>query len=118
MKLEITAHLYFHDQASERFDRVDRFLSALLKQGNTMTQLVDDLVTEVANVKAAVATFAPAVDALEAKITAILATSGITAADAAAITQAIADLKGVATTAATAVADAGDGVDEAATPAP
>lgn len=69
-----------------------------------MTQVVTDLVEQVAAV-------ARAVNALEAKVTAVLANSGMSAEDKAAIEQAVADLKAV-------VADADDGVDEAVPAAP
>ncbi len=105
MKLEITAHVHFHGpDMSARFDRIDRVLAAVLRQGNTMTQVVDELVAVVAEV-------AVAINTLEAKITEVLANSGMSQADKDALTQAVADLKA-------AVADAADGVDEAVPPAP
>lgn len=77
-------------------------LAALAGKVDHMTQEVDDLVEQVAKV-------GPAINAFEARITAILAASGMSAEDKAKIVQATADLKGD-------LADADDGVDEAATP--
>ena len=68
-----------------------------------MSQLVDDLVAQVAAV-------AGAVDALEAVVT-DLKSKIADPADTAKLEQALADLKA-------AVADAGDGVDESVPPAP
>lgn len=106
MKLEVAVNVYFHDSdtSGARFDRIDRVLAAVLRQGFNMTQLVDDVV-------AAVAKIGPAINALEAKITEVLANSGMSQADKDALTQAVADLKA-------AFDDASDGVDEAAPPAP
>jgi hypothetical protein len=102
MKLEV--HLYLHDvETSKRFDRIDRFLTTLIAEGKTMTQLVDDLV-------AAVGEIAVAVDALEAVVT-DLKSKIADPADVAKLEGALAGLKA-------AVADAGDGVDEAVPPAP
>jgi ABC-type transporter Mla subunit MlaD len=104
MKLEV--HLYLHgdaEETSKRFDRIDRFLTTLIAEGKTMTQLVDDLV-------AAVGEIAVAVDALEAVVT-DLKSKIADPADVAKLEGALAGLKA-------AVADAGDGVDEAVPPAP
>jgi ABC-type transporter Mla subunit MlaD len=104
MKLEV--HLYLHgdaEETSKRFDRIDRFLTTLIAEGKTMTQLVDDLV-------AAVGEIATAVDALEAVVT-DLKSKIADPADVAKLEGALAGLKA-------AVADAGDGVDEAVPPAP
>lgn len=79
----------------------------------TTQELVD-----LANAAAAeIAKFGPAVDALEAAITAALAKIPTIPADAQAdIDSAVAILQGVVSGAQTALADAADGVDEVAVP--
>jgi hypothetical protein len=104
MKLEITAHIHLHgnpEETQKRFDRIDRFLTTLIAEGKTMTKLVDDLVGAVAEIAAAV-------DALEAVVT-DLKSKISDPEDVAKLEGALAGLKA-------AVADAGDGVDEAVAP--
>lgn len=79
---------------------------------------LDDLVVQVGNISTAVTALAPAINSLEAKVTAALASAGISAADQAKIDTAFAALKTAGDQINAAVADANDGVDEAANPAP
>ncbi len=102
---ELKHDVFFHLDPSQ-FTALRVSLATLIevirKGFSTMTQEVDDLVAEVAKV-------GPAINKLEAAVTAALANSGMSAADKAAITQAIADLKAD-------LVDADDGVDEGAAP--
>lgn len=92
---------------------------AAIQQGvQAMTQEVEDLKQAVTDVKAAVGQIPGVIDAFEARITAILANSGMSQEDKDAITQATADLRATTATALAAVADANDGTDEGAPPAP
>lgn len=111
--MNLTVHLYLHG-SDEQLTRIERSIHSVLLEGKKMTQVVDDLVAEVANLKNAFAPLPAAVDALEAKVTEALKNSGISQADFDAITAAIADIKSVAAGVAGAVTDASDGVDEAA----
>lgn len=84
-----------------------------LSEVSNMSQLVDDLVAEVGALKDAVAPLPAAVDALEAAIT-DLKSKLPDPSDADKLTAALADIKAVKAAVAGAVADATDGVDEAA----
>jgi hypothetical protein len=91
-------------------------LNTIKERIAAMTQEITDLKQAVADVKAAVEQFPAAIDAFEARITALLASSGMSEADKAELAAATTDLRSALTTATTALADAGDGIDEAATP--
>lgn len=93
-------------------------LAALTKRIIIMTQEITDLKQAVADVKAAVDQFPAAVDAFEARITALIASSGMSESDRAELAAATADLRTALGTATAALTDAGDGIDEAATPTP
>ena len=100
----------------EFFSAVDRIVTAINLKGSNIMEKIEELVAVVADVKAKVEAFGPAVDAFEARITAILKDSGLSAEDKAKIETAVADLKAVAVSAKVATDDAADGVDEAAAP--
>jgi uncharacterized protein YoxC len=103
----------------EFFSAIDRLVLAITSKGNGIMEQIDELVATVADVKAKVESFGPAVDAFEARITDLIKNSGMSEEDKAKVAAAVADLKAVATTAQGAVDDAANGVDEAAgTPAP
>lgn len=110
--MDITLHVYLHG-SSEQQTRIERALNHLLLQGSKMTQLVDDVVAEVAALKTAFAPLPGAINALEAAITSLK-----DPADVAKLTQVLADLKGIQTDVTAAATDAADGVDEAVPPAP
>lgn len=105
MKLHIVHH---PDEA------LVRILCSVIESERQIMATLEDLTQAVADAKTAVDQFPAAVDALEAKITAALANAGLTAEQQAAIDGAVADLRGVSNTAQGAVADAADGIDEAA----
>lgn len=81
-----------------------------------MDAQVQKLTDAVAEIKDALPAVAGAIDALEAKITAIANSGGMSDEDRAAIAQATDDLRAAAASLANAVNDAEDGVDEAAQP--
>lgn len=82
-----------------------------------MEQVTQDILDAVKDVKAAVEQFPAAIDKLEADVTAAINKSTtMSQADKDALTQATADLRSSLTTATTALADAADGIDEAANP--
>ena len=86
-------------------------VQSLLSQGKQMSTEIVDLTKAVTDVVDAVKPLPAAIDKLEAAVT---AATGLSPADKTAIADAIAALKGVKTNVDAAVADAGDGVDEAA----
>lgn len=77
---------------------------------------VDRVVAAIAEVKGAVVPLAGAIDALEAQVTAATQNPDVPQAVSDQLTAALADLKTVSDGIKAAVADAGDDVDEAATP--
>ena len=100
----------------EFFTAVDRIVAAINLKGSNIMEQIEELVAVVADVKAKVEGFVPAVNAFEARITDIIKNSGLSAEDKAKVEAAVADLKAVAVTAKAATDDAADGVDEAAAP--
>jgi ABC-type transporter Mla subunit MlaD len=75
---------------------------------------VDDLVQAVSDLKAAVAPLSQAINDLEAKVTAALASVGLTPEQQAKVDAAFNDIKSVAAGVTAAVADATDNIDEGA----
>ena len=130
MGININVYLHGLDDLAE----IKSILKQLQQQGASimataeeLVQVVTDVVTAVDGIEAAVAPIAPAVDALEAKVTEALSQlppGTIPAEVQVKIDAAVATLRGVVTKAAAvvtaanaAVADATDGIDEAAAPA-
>ena len=103
------------DDVQETLDDILCLLHELKLQGVTNMSTSTELVVLAQAIADEVAKFAPAVDALEAAVTAALAQvpGGIPAEVQADIDAAVAILQGVADNAAKAVADASDGIDEA-----
>lgn len=91
-------------------------LNKVIKTGEMIMYTVDDLVDVVNQVAEQVNRIGPAVDQLEAKVTAALKNVNIPADAQAKIDAAVGSLKGVVANVATAVNDAADGVDEADVP--
>lgn len=81
-----------------------------------MEPQVQKLTEAVNEIKDALPAVAGAIDALEAKITAIANSGGMSDEDRAAIEHATDDLRAAAASLASAVSDANDGIDEAAQP--
>ncbi len=93
--------------------RLDRKLDAVITQQGVTMSAFDDLVQVVNDVVDAVGKIPPAINTLEARITAILK-DVTTPVQLAQVQDAITRLRGVVSTASTAAADAADGIDEAA----
>lgn len=87
--------------------------STLKRKVRIMEPVVAELMTTVSNIKGALPGVADAVNALEAAVT---AAGGMSQEDKDAITAATNDLKDALQGITDAVADAGDGTDEGATP--
>ena len=95
--ITINHHHYLHCDGQEQ---IIAFLRQLVTKGTTMARTMDEVLDQVGKV-------ADAVNSLEAKVTEALKNSGIDAATQAKIDKAFDDLGSI-------VADAADGVDEAA----
>lgn len=94
---------------------VDEVVSQLKEQMMADAKSYADQLTQVANdLKAAVAPIPGAIDGFEARITQLVKDSGVPADVAAQFDAALSDLRSTITNVNTAVADAADGVDEAA----
>jgi predicted sugar kinase len=116
MKIELVLpehiHIHLHNVANAE---ILAALSQLKAQGVTIMASAADLKALANTIKDEVGKFGPAVDALEAAITAALAKLPTVPADVQAdIDEAFDTLGAVLTSAQAAVADAADGVDEAA----
>jgi hypothetical protein len=112
--------VYHHDtmvgeDVVESLRSIRRLLHELKLQGVSNMSTSTELVVLAQAIADEVAKFAPAVDALEAAVTAALAQvpGGVPPAVQADIDAAVAILQGVADNATKAVADAADGLDEA-----
>ena len=93
-------------------------LDYLAYQGKKIMATLEELVGVATSIAAQVPVVADAVNALEAKVTEVLSqVGGLTPEQQAAIDEAFATLTGAVGGLSVAIADAGDGVDEAA-PAP
>jgi hypothetical protein len=116
MRFDIYNHFIAPDLVDlyARIDRMQRDITGLLAQGNTVMATTTELVALATALSAEVKKFGPAVDALEAAVTAALNSipGGIPAEAQAEIDAAVLSLKESLTFAQSAVADAGDGVDE------
>lgn len=88
-------------------------LNKVIKTGEMIMYSVDDLTDVVTQVAEQVNRIGPAVDQLEAKLTAALKNVGIPVDVQAKIDAAVGSLRGVVANVATAVNDAADNVDEA-----
>jgi copper chaperone CopZ len=117
MKLDIFHHVSTPDLLGilTRLDRLQTLMTGLLHQGNKQMATTTELVALATALSAEVKKFGPAVDALEVAVTAALNSipGGIPAEAQAEIDAAVLSLKESLTFAQSAVADAGDGVDEA-----
>lgn len=120
MRHDVTLHLgsemsaVLH-QLFGRLDRIEAALSVVQQQGVKMDQDISDLQQAITDIGTAVDQLPGMVDAFEARITDIIKNStGMPAEDRAALKQATVDLRSKATKIAEAIADATDGIDEAA----
>jgi hypothetical protein len=109
--MQLDLHVYFHNVPDASLLGA---LAQLKTQGALQMATTQELVALANATAAEVAKFGPAVDALEAAVTAALAKIPTIPADAQAdIDAAFATLQGAVSGAQAAVADAADGVDEA-----
>ncbi len=97
-----------------RFFHALRHLARTTRKVYQMDAQIQTLTEAVSEIKDALPAVAGAIDALEAKITAIANSGGMSAEDRAAIAQATDDLRAAAASLGAAVSDANDGIDEAA----
>lgn len=107
MNLAITftgLHIYLHHVADPRIDRVLAALSTLTTQGVAMSEASKEMLTLVRAV-------GPAINTLEAKLTAAIKQLGTDSPETAQ------DIQDAMTELRTTLADAADGVDEADVPA-
>jgi len=92
-----------------------RIFSVMISNERKIMATIEELTQAVADVKAIVDQFGPAVNAFEARITQLLV-GQIPPNVQAAVDRAVEDLKAVAGSGSAALADAADGIDEAAQP--
>jgi hypothetical protein len=116
MKIEIHANVYLCSSDGELLRRFDSLAANVQSQGASIMATVQELSQAVSDLNGAFAPLPQAINDLEAKVTAAVASAGISAADQAALDQAIADIKNLTAGVSSAVTDATDGVDEAAAP--
>lgn len=118
IRIDVYHHIMFDTgalgQIEQLVKQVNTKVDLLIVKGNIMTQEVDDLKTAVTEVMTAVDQLPGVVDAFEARITTLIANSGMSQADKDAVTAATADLRSSVAKALAAVADATDGIDEGA----
>lgn len=112
MRVDVYHHIVFD---SAQLDRIELSLSNVSVKVSKMVQEVDDVVAAVKDIKTAIDQIPGVVDAFEARITALIKSGGLSAADKTALQQATADLKSGLSTVMASVSDAADGIDEADT---
>jgi hypothetical protein len=116
VRLDVYHHgTEIHDDIYDTLNNIEELLRSLRQQGEVNMSTSAELVVMAQAIADEVAKFVPAVDALEAAVTAALAQvpGGVPPEVQADIDAAVAILQGVATNATQAVADATDGIDEA-----
>lgn len=116
MRLDVYHHgTNVSDDIQDTLYNIEELLKDLRRQGAINMSTSAELVVMAQAIADEVAKFVPAVDALEAAVTAALAQvpGGVPPEVQADIDAAVAILQGVATNATQAVADATDGIDEA-----
>jgi hypothetical protein len=116
MRFDVYNHFVAPDLVDlyARIDRMQRDITGLLAQGTLNMATTTELVALATALSSEIKKFGPAVDALEAAVTAALdkIPGGIPAEAQAEIDAAVVSLKESLTFAQSAVADAADGVDE------
>lgn len=116
MNLRIDHHHFFHFDAGQ-LDRIEASLTSILKGQNQIMTTITEVRDAALAVKAKVDAFQPAVDAAEARITALIKQLGtLTPAQQAELDEAFGALTAAASGADAAVTDLNDNVDEAETP--
>lgn len=102
----------------ERFERIERVLNEVKELFMTVKPEIDEVLNLSRASASQVGAVKDAVNALEAKITELAARGVLTDEDRAALIEIADNLRGSVQGTSEAIADAADGVDEAATPAP
>lgn len=112
--MKIDVHHFFHFESAQ-LNRIEAAVTAINTRGIRMEQVTQDTLDAVKEIGDAVDQLPAIIDGFEARITQIIANSqGMPQADKDALTQAVADLKGKAQKVRDTIADAADGIDEAA----
>ena len=114
VKLDATIHIHLHDGQDGVLHRLDQIVTLINKTGVTIMASTTELLALSKTAAEVISKFGPAVDALEAAVTAALAKLPSIPAEAQAeIDEAFLNIQGIVAGGNAALADAADGVDEA-----
>jgi hypothetical protein len=114
VKLEATIHIHLHDGQDRVLHRLDQIVDLINNLGVRTMASTAELLALAKLAAEVISKFGPAVDALEAAVTAALAKLPMIPAEAQAeIDETFATIRGIVDTGNAALADAADGVDEA-----
>ena len=116
--MDVNLHVYLHGDPSvdDRLKRIEHMLVKVIKQGETIMATTAEVAALAQAVLDAVTPLGPAIDGLEAQITALKNSGALTPQQQADLDAAFAALTSAHDGITAKVADATDGIDEAANP--